>query len=96
MKQVVMAVRDSAVGSYMRPFCAPSVPAAVRSFTDEVNRSGSEMGTHPEDYELYQVSEYDDESGTFGGFVQPVLIVRAKDVVRTVDNVVTMRDRHVS
>lgn len=81
MKQVVMAVRDSAVGSYMRPFCAPSVPAAVRSFGDEVNRAGSEMAQHPEDYELYQVSVFDEEAGTFEPFA-PVLTVRAKDLIK--------------
>lgn len=84
MKQVMMAVSDRAVGAFMRPFFAPSVGVAVRSFTDEVNRPEGEMHKHPEDYELHHLGEFDEESGqVYMKKEGPELVVRAKDVVRT-------------
>lgn len=52
--QYVVAVKDRAVGAFGRPFVVPSVPAAVRSFTDEVNRSAvdNQMYQHPDDFDL--------------------------------------------
>lgn len=82
MKHFMMSVRDSAVGSFMRPFTAPSVPAAVRSFGDEVNRAGSEMNQHPGDYELYQVGYFDEETGRFDAEFPVTMVVRAKDLVK--------------
>lgn len=64
---VVVSVRDSAVSAFSRPFFVPSVGAAVRSFTDEVNRSAPDnpMFAHPDDYELWYLADFDEESGLF-------------------------------
>lgn len=87
MKWVVVSVFDSAVGTYMRPFVAPSRNAAQRSFADEVNRVGSEMHAHPGDYVLWQLSIWDDESGLFVDGKEPSSIVRAADVLKEVRDV---------
>ncbi|AXH71838.1 MAG: nonstructural protein [Microviridae sp.] len=85
MKHVVCAVRDSAMGAYMRPFFVPSTGMAVRSFSDEVNRKGEDnaIASHPEDYEIWHVADFDDVSGAF---VSPdvgcVRLARAKDLVK--------------
>lgn len=84
LKRPIVAVRDSAVGAFMNPFVVPSRAAAVRAFTDEVNREGGEMQKHPEDYELYAIGEFTEEVGV----VEPVvheLLVRGKDVIRRKD-----------
>ncbi|WNK13399.1 MAG: nonstructural protein [Microvirus sp.] len=65
MRFVVVAISDRAVGAYMRPFVAPSKGAAVRAFSDGVRGSESEMGKHPEDYELHFLGWFDDQSGVF-------------------------------
>lgn len=79
MIHAVVAVYDSAVGAYMRPFVVPSRAAAQRSFKDEVNRAGGEMFAHPDDYVLWYVCDWDDEKGVFSpGALEP--IVRGKDV----------------
>lgn len=83
MKKLMVAVSDRAVGEFMNPFVVPSRGLAVRSFTDEVNREGSEMQKHPEDYELHVLCEWDAESGGFIGLEGgPELLVRGKDVIR--------------
>ena len=67
MKLVIVAIRDSAVGAYMRPFYLQSSGQAIRSFQDEVNRAAEEntMFHHPEDYELFLLGEFDDVTGMF-------------------------------
>ena len=81
---IAVAVRDSAVQAFNRPFFVPTVAVAVRSFTDEVNRVAPDnhMNAHPEDFELWVVGQFDDETGIFG--TQDVRCVsRAKDVKQT-------------
>lgn len=78
----IVAVKDRAVDAYNRPFYVPTIGAAIRSFTDEVNRNESEMNAHPEDYDLYELGTFCDQTGTFlpadGGV--PRVISRAQDL----------------
>lgn len=79
----IVAVKDRAVDAYNRPFYVPTIGAAIRSFTDEVNRKESEMQAHPEDYDLYDMGTFCDQTGTFtppeGGL--PRVISRAQDLI---------------
>jgi hypothetical protein len=79
----IVSVKDRAVDAYNRPFYVPTIGAAIRSFTDEVNRKDSEMQAHPEDYDLYDMGTFDDQTGTFlppeGGI--PRVISRAQDLI---------------
>lgn len=84
-QQCVCAVRDLAVGAFLRPFNAPSIGWALRSFTDEVNRKAEDnsMYQHPEDYELHLLAMFEDTTGSFlppEGGVRT--LVRAKDVIK--------------
>lgn len=79
MKQIVVSVRDSAVNSYMQPFFVPAVGAAVRSFGDEVCRKESPMCGHPDDYELFELGSFDDETGKFVNLPEPRSLTRGKD-----------------
>lgn len=63
MIQVIVAVYDRQLNAYMRPFVAQTVGQAIRSFRDEVNRQGSEMNAHPEDYTLHRVGVWDEVQG---------------------------------
>lgn len=79
---VAVAVRDSAVQAFNRPFFVPTVAVAVRSFSDEVKRQAPDnaMSVHPEDFELWEVGLFDDETGVFVKS-EPRPILRAKDVI---------------
>lgn len=77
----VFAVRDRAIDAYGQPFFVPAVGLALRSFSDEVNRSGSPMNSHPDDYDLYEVGEWDDSTGTLFP-ITPRMVSIGKDVVR--------------
>lgn len=79
MKLVVVAVRDSAVDAFMRPFFVPTVGVAIRSFRDEVTRAESEMFKHPSDYELFEIGEFDEDIGRFENLSAPRSLLRAVD-----------------
>lgn len=73
-------VRDSAANVYGQPMCVPSLGIAVRSFGDEVKRvdANNQMNKHPEDFELFDVGTYDDNTCTFETYA-PKSIARGVD-----------------
>lgn len=83
MKFFVLAVRDRALDAFMQPFFVQSIGLGVRSFSDEVNRNSpdSPIFKHPEDFDLYEIGEYDDHEGSLIS-VPPRQIAVGKDVRR--------------
>ena len=77
--QVVCAVFDQCVSAYAKPFFVPTDRAAVRSFVDEVRRQSPEnlLFVHPEDYSLYKLATYDEDTGRFVCLEPPELLARA-------------------
>lgn len=83
----IVTVLDKALGAYSRPMCVPSVGIAVRSFTDEVNRqdSNNEMYKHPEDFVLYGIGEFDEETGVINAYQAPVKLESAEYLAKRRD-----------
>lgn len=85
----VLSVRDSAVDAYMPPFTVPAIGAGVRGFVDEINKRGQDAGplaAHPEDYELFHVADWDEDSGRFVSVPDgPISVIRGKDAVRVAE-----------
>lgn len=84
MAQILICctIYDSAVEAYMRPFFVPAVGAAMRAFTDEVNNPQGDMFKHPEDYVLFELGEWDDQTGRFVKLLDdPRQLARGKDVL---------------
>jgi len=76
----VLAVHDSAVDAFMRPIFVPHRNSGIRAFQDEVNRAGSEMNAHPEDYNLFYLGEYNEQTARFERMAEtPELLIRGKD-----------------
>ena len=78
----IMAVKDTAAQAFGRPFFVPTAAVGVRSFRDEVNRKDSQddMAKHPDDFELYELGEFNDSTGVISVSEQPRLVARAKDL----------------
>lgn len=76
---VIVAVRDRAVDAFSRPFFVPTVGAAVRSFRDEVNKPDSPMYAHPEDYDLYEIGRFEDNTGELVPLDRPRQVAIGKD-----------------
>jgi len=84
MKQVVVSVRDRAADTFGRPFFVVAVAQAIRSFSDEVNRADKDnpLFNHPEDFDLYELASFDDDSGLFVALSQPRMVAVGKDLKR--------------
>lgn len=62
----VFATYDRVAENWGNPFVAPHAGIAVRGFTDAIIHPAgpSDISNHPEDFDLYQIGEYDAERGT--------------------------------
>jgi hypothetical protein len=82
MKQIICTVKDRAADAYGRPMFVPSVGVAIRSFSDEINRNNADnqLFNHPDDFDLYELGEFDDNSGLFALHEQPKLLSLGKQV----------------
>lgn len=66
------SVRDGAVDTFMRPWFARSDGEARRGMMDEMSNPQSQLARHPEDFSLFYVGEFDDETGLVSSPLQPV------------------------
>lgn len=62
MKFKLFAIYDDKVQAYTVPFAKPTVGSGIRTFDDLVNNPESDIGRHPEDYTLFLIGEYDDQT----------------------------------
>lgn len=85
MKLTLCTVKDRAADAYGRPMFVPSTGIAIRSFSDEINREDpqNQMFYHSDDFDLYELGEFDDNTGLFSLHEQPKLLTLGKQVKTT-------------
>lgn len=76
----IFTVRDKAVGSFLPPFYCRSVGEALRSFTATVNEKDHQFNKYVEDYVLFSLGTFDDQSGTFAS-QDPLRVISAMEVL---------------
>lgn len=64
MKTKIFTVYDVKAQANMTPFFMQSTGQAVRAFEDTVNDPKSAFNKHPEDYTLFEIGTFDDQTGT--------------------------------
>lgn len=74
----IVSIKDLAVQAFMRPAFVQATGAAIREFGDAVNDEKHEMFKHPDDYEMYELGEFDDSDGSFAIPKSPGLIAQGK------------------
>ncbi len=81
MKKTIVAVFDKASNAFGQPIFAPAKGVALRSFTDEVNNNyeTNQMYHHPDDFTLYDLGLFDDNTGEFELHNPPNKLLTAKD-----------------
>lgn len=79
----VLSIRDRAADVFGQPIFVAAKGAAVRSFGDEINRkeANNNFAAHPEDFDLYELGTFDDNTGTFECST-PRMVAIGKDLVR--------------
>lgn len=77
---MMFAIRDSAAETFHPPFCARATGQATRDFATQINRADKDnpLYLHPEDFELYRVGTYNDNTGTIESCA-PQIVMRGKD-----------------
>lgn len=78
MELKIFAVRDEKAQAFMDPFVVPHVGQATRSFQDASSNDRSPINKHPEDYTLFQIGTFDNESAKIVACT-PVRICCASD-----------------
>lgn len=68
MRVFIVAVRDRKAMVYGQPQGVVNVQGAIRNFQDQIaDPASGVMHKHPEDFDLYLMAGYDDETGLFDG-----------------------------
>lgn len=65
MKQIVFAVYDSKLAAFFPPFFCQHAAIAKRSFMAIANDKVSQVYAHPQDFTLFEIADWDDETGEF-------------------------------
>ena len=77
----IYAVRDAKTEAFSQPFFFLKPGLALRSFGDEVANRDSNLAKHPEDFALFHLGYYDDETGAVTSLAQPEQIALAINYV---------------
>lgn len=78
----LFAVRDVMADAFGAPMSISTMGLALRSFGDACVAPNSELSRFPADYMLYELGEYDPNSGKIVAHDVPVFIASASEVVR--------------
>nr|QJB20664.1 MAG: nonstructural protein [Microvirus sp.] len=76
MQLKIYTLRDAKAEVYHSPFFQKTHGEAERTFNKLVHDEKSMISQYPEDYDLYYLGEYDDQTGTIQSVV-PQHIVKA-------------------
>lgn len=63
MKHKIYAIFDSKAEAMSLPFYYQHEGQATRTFSDWVNDPKTPYGKHPEDYTMYSIGEYEENTG---------------------------------
>ena len=86
MKYKVYVVHDSKADAFMMPFFMQEDAQAVRGFQDQVNNPESPFFNHAEDYTLFNIGRYSEETGTLEG-VDKFALANGVEVKKSEPNV---------
>lgn len=77
MQLKMYAIRDAKAELFRQPFCKLTHGEAERDFKTLVNDEQSQVNKYPEDYDLYYLGVYDDNSGKLTTLDTPEHIIKA-------------------
>lgn len=77
MKLKIFSVRDQKADAFITPFMLPTVDMAVREFSGCVRDASHQFGRFKEDFSLWEVAEFDVESGKVTALAEPKHLLSA-------------------
>lgn len=81
MIQKVFSVRDSKALAFLQPFFSSATGSALRALGDAVTDGKSPLSVHPEDYILYEIGSFDDQTGELVAVSPIKMLAAASDFV---------------
>lgn len=84
MKLKVYSVYDEKAKAFNQPFYQNNAGQASRSFGDSVSKPESTVAKHAADFRLYEIGDFDDETGKIVSYEMPIFITSATDFVRPI------------
>lgn len=73
---------DSKIGSYGKPFFVRSVGEALREYVQVSNDDSTMIGKHPQDFCLFHIGNFDDETASIEMLECPHSLGVAKEFVK--------------
>lgn len=77
MLQKMYSIRDSKAEIFYPPMFQKTHGEAERTFNKMVQDEKSMISQYPDDYDLYYIGEYDDQTGTINSLQTPQHVVKA-------------------
>lgn len=81
MKFVLCSVQDVVAQTFGSPFMAQNKNVALRTFRQLVNDKASRVNPSPGDYNLYEVADFDDDTGILTVPASPVHLANGQSLV---------------
>lgn len=72
MKRIICSIHDVKAEAYLSPMFFMARGQAIRAFSDAVN-GDSDIAKHPEDFTLFVIGEWSEDSGQIKGVVHESL-----------------------
>lgn len=82
---------DSKVENYLPPFFVKTKGAALRAFTEFVNDPNTQFHKHPADYTLFEIGEFDENSGQIAPYETKINLGVAIEFLKTPDQTTMSR-----
>ena len=79
-------MRDSKVEAYLPPFFMRSKGEAMRVLVDTLDDANHLFHKHPDDYYLYHIGEFDDQTGIFIANASPEPVCSCVDLISRPDH----------
>lgn len=76
MKCQIFAIYDSVSETFTKPFASHSVNTARREIADVVNQKESKYSKHSEDFSLFHLGSYDENTALFKILTAPTSVTQ--------------------
>lgn len=86
MKQNLYTVHDTKANAFLTPFYLPNDGLAIRAMEDCVRDENHKFNVHAQDFSLFKLGEYDDQSGKHQMLEAPRNIIQLITIKSTIND----------
>ncbi|AXL15215.1 nonstructural protein [Microviridae sp.] len=82
MMMKLFAVKDVKTEAYANPWCVRTEAVAIRGFAQACEDKETDWHKFPDDFSLYELGDYNPESGIINGHADPKRLCSASEFVK--------------